>query len=133
VNVVKRFSSFKVDIHSNGNIIKVKTPFIFVGNNEYQIDLFNLGTRKKLDAGILELYFPNTTGWFSVIRFAFAALFNKLNQTRDFTVLKTNKITITLKRKRRKKIEVSLDGEVFHFEPPLIYKIHPKALKVIVP
>jgi diacylglycerol kinase family enzyme len=133
VNVVKKFSSFKVDIHSNGEMMKVQTPFVFVGNNEYHMDLFNLGKRKKLDEGLLELYFPNTTGWFPMLRFVFSALFNKLNQARDFSVLKTKKITIALKRKRRKEIEVSLDGEVVHLEPPLLYEIHPKALKVIVP
>jgi diacylglycerol kinase family enzyme len=133
VNVIKKFSSFKVDIHSNGEIMKVRTPLVFVGNNEYHMDLFNLGRRKKLDEGLLELYFPNTTGWFPMLRFGFSALFNKLNQARDFSVIKTKKITIALKRKRRKDIEVSLDGEVVHLEPPLVYEIHPKALKVIVP
>jgi diacylglycerol kinase family enzyme len=132
VTVVKKFSSFKVDIHSNGQIIKAKTPFIFIGNNEYQMDLFKFGTREKLDEGLLDLYFPNTTSWLSMTRFAASALFKKLNQVRDFNIIKAKEVTISL-IKKRKLIEVSLDGEVFHLESPLFYKIHPKALKVIVP
>jgi YegS/Rv2252/BmrU family lipid kinase len=132
VNVVKRFSSFKVDIHSNNQIIKAKTPFIFIGNNEYQMDLFKLGTRDRLDEGLLDLYFPNTTNWSSMIRFAALALFKKLNQAKDFNIVKTKEITIYLTKKRQQ-IEVALDGEVFHLESPLFYKIHPKALKIIVP
>jgi YegS/Rv2252/BmrU family lipid kinase len=132
VNVVKRFSFFKVDVHSNGQTIKVKTPFIFIGNNEYQMDLLKLGTREKLDEGLLDLYFPNTTSWFSMIRFGAATLFKKLKQVRDFNIIKAKEVTISL-RKKRKLIEVALDGEVFHLKSPLFYKIHPKALKIIVP
>jgi YegS/Rv2252/BmrU family lipid kinase len=132
VNVVKRFSFFKVDINSNGQTIKVKTPFIFIGNNEYQMDLLKLGTREKLDEGLLDLYFPNTTSWFSMIRFGAATLFKKLKQVRDFNIIKAKEVTISV-RKKRKLIEVALDGEVFHLKSPLFYKIHPKALKIIVP
>jgi YegS/Rv2252/BmrU family lipid kinase len=132
VNVVKRFSFFKVDINSNGQTIKVKTPFIFIGNNEYQMDLLKLGTREKLDEGLLDLYFPNTTTWFSMIRFGAATLFKKLKQVRDFNIIKAKEVTISV-RKKRKLIEVALDGEVFHLKSPLFYKIHPKALKIIVP
>jgi diacylglycerol kinase family enzyme len=34
---------------------------------------------------------------------------------------------------RRRSLRVALDGEVDNLETPLLYRIHPRALKVVVP
>jgi diacylglycerol kinase family enzyme len=132
INEIKKFSSIEVDVISKENKFNVRTPFVFIGNNNYQMNIFNLGTRERLDEGILTVYFPNTTGFFSFLRFLFLAAINKLKQAEDFTFIKAKEVTI-ITRRRNKKLDVSVDGEVIHLSPPLNYKIKAGQLKLLSP
>ncbi|MGE5436886.1 MAG: hypothetical protein ACM3O3_06625, partial [Syntrophothermus sp.] len=57
-------------------------------------------------------------------------LLNKLDQNKDFIIEMTDEVIIDINKKI---IEVSRDGEVDHLQSPLVYKIKPKSLSVIVP
>ncbi len=94
IRVFNRFSSIEVDVDLTRQKKNVKVPFVFIGNNVYKFDLFNLGSRIELDKGKLSIYFPNTTGRFAMIRFAFLALIHKLNQTKDFNIIESECVTI---------------------------------------
>jgi len=108
----------------------VKTPFVFVGNNEYVMDFLNIGRRAKLDDGKLSVYFLHRSGRKGLFLLVVRTIFGRLKQTADFEEINTAEITIETRRKR---ILVAFDGEVKKLETPLQYKIHSKALQVIVP
>jgi hypothetical protein len=46
----------RVDLRVFDDVTSVRTPFVFVGNNRYEMDLFALGGRAALDRGELSLY-----------------------------------------------------------------------------
>lgn len=126
-----RFSPFlKVRIELDGKTFLRKTPFVFVGNNEYEMDLYNIGRRQSLDEGELNVYFLHRGGRWGVALLLLHTLIGRLRQWDDFEDVNTDSITI---QTRRKKLYVALDGEVRTIETPLVYKIRPGALKVIVP
>ncbi len=126
-----RFSPFlKVRIELDGKSLLRKTSFVFVGNNEYEMDLYNIGRRQALDQGELSVYFLHRGGRWGVALLLLHTLFGRLQQWDDFEEVNTDSITI---QTRRKKLLVALDGEVIGMETPLNYRILPKALKVIVP
>jgi diacylglycerol kinase family enzyme len=126
-----RLSPFlKVRIELDGKTFLRKTPFVFVGNNEYEMDLYNIGRRPVLDDGKLSVYFLHRSGRWGVILLIFHTLFGRLRQWKDFEEVSTDEITI---QTRRRRIVVALDGEVRMMETPLEYRTRPKALKVIVP
>ena len=60
----------------------------------------------------------------------FRTLFFGISGERDLDVLFTNEVRIM---SRRKRLSVSLDGELALLETPLQYRIRPRALRVIVP
>ncbi len=126
-----RFSPFlKVRIDLDGKSFLRKTPFVFVGNNEYEMDLYNIGRRQSLDEGELSVYFLHRGGRWGVALLLLHTVFGGLQQWEDFEGVNTDSITI---QTRRKKLYVALDGEVRTIETPLVYTIRPGALKVIVP
>lgn len=130
INVFRRMPSINVKLHSDKESVRIKTPFVFIGNNEYQVDLFNLGTRKKLNEGKLYIYFPRTSGKLSIIKFAFLSLINKIKQADNFVIDYSDEIIIETKKKY---LEVSADGELIRLVTPLHYKIKPLSLNVIIP
>jgi diacylglycerol kinase family enzyme len=126
-----RISPFlKVKIELDGKEFTRKTPFVFVGNNEYEMDLYNIGRRPRLDEGKLSLYFIHREGRWGVMLLLFHTLTRRLRQWRDFEAVNTEHVTI---QTRRKRLHVAFDGEVKIMRSPLEYRILPKALKVIVP
>lgn len=126
-----RISPFlKVDIEIDGKTFERKTPFVFVGNNEYEMDMYNIGRRPSLEEGKLSLYFLHRQGRAGLIMLLWKTLIGGLKQWKDFEAVSTDHVTIRAKRRR---LRVAFDGETDLMRPPLEYRIRPKALKVIVP
>lgn len=120
----------KVSITLDGKTFVRKTPFVFVGNNEYDMEFYKIGRRDSLDQGQLSVYFLHKGGRVGVIKLLFKTVFGGLQQWRDFEIVKTEHITI---RSRRKKLYTAFDGEVELIETPLNYRIIPKGLRVLTP
>ncbi|MGC2235027.1 MAG: diacylglycerol kinase family protein [Pyrinomonadaceae bacterium] len=130
LKILKRSPFFAVKLETEKGERIVKTPFVFVGNNEYEMDFFNVGRRACLDDGKLSVYFLHRSGRKGLFLLIVRTIFGRLRQTEDFEEITTREITIETKKKH---ILVAFDGEVEKLETPLRYKIHAKALRVIVP
>ncbi len=130
VKILRRSPFFAVRLETENGKRIVKTPFVFVGNNDYEMDFFNIGRRACLDDGKLSVYFLHRSGRKGLFFLVLRTLFGRLRQTKDFEEINTEEITIETRKKR---MLVAFDGEVEFLETPLNYKIHPKVLRVIVP
>jgi len=130
ISTFSRFPVSHIKITTETKSIKCVTPFVFVGNNEYETDIFSLGKRQELNRGCLNLYYPVVSSRFSMIRFFFHALINTLEQQKDFNIEKVREVKIET---RKKYVDVSVDGEVINMPSPLHYSIKPGALTVIAP
>src|SRR5437763_1072844 len=108
--------------------VRRRSPFVFVGNNPYQIEGLHLGARPRLDTGRLCAYFANRPNRFGLLRLALRAPFGRLNQARDFDTLTAAELSIETRRKR---LRVALDGEVTRLVPPLHFRSRPGALRVL--
>lgn len=128
--VLRRYPFLDLRLKVKGEELQTVTPFVFVGNNEYEMESLNIGTRSRLNGGRLSLYMTQRTGRLQMIRLALLALFRRLRQERDFVAVTTDEVAITTRKKR---LRIALDGEVTVMEPPLRYRIVPRALKVFVP
>ncbi|WP_307188464.1 diacylglycerol kinase family protein [Massilia sp. CF038] len=107
-----------------------RTPFVFIGNNEYTMEGFSIGERSRLDGGSLSLYVAQRPGRLGLLRLAWSALRGRLAQERDFDVLSTASMEIDTHHPR---LRVATDGEVTVMATPLRYRIRPGALRVIAP
>jgi diacylglycerol kinase family enzyme len=107
-----------------------RTPFVFIGNNEYQLELFNIGARACLDAGYLSLYMAPRVGRLGLLILALRGLSGRLRSRRDFETLCVQEAMIETRRPR---LLVATDGEVRVLKTPLHYRIRPGALRVLVP
>ena len=107
-----------------------RTGFVFIGNNEYVMEGFNIGSRERLDGGRLSLYLTRRRSRARLFMLGVRALIGRLKQADDFDALGAQTITI---ESRHARLHVATDGEVAVMEPPLEYRIRPRALRVIVP
>jgi diacylglycerol kinase family enzyme len=109
---------------------RYRTPFIFVGNNAYRMDGLRIGARNALDQGVLSVCVAQRTGRWGLVRLAFRALFGHLREARDFRAMLVKNAVVETHHQR---LRVATDGEVCMLDTPLHYRIHERALQVIVP
>ncbi|MEO8362416.1 MAG: diacylglycerol kinase family protein [Vicinamibacteria bacterium] len=130
VDVMRRFPLLDVIVTSGDSTAALRVPFVFVGNNRYDMSLFSLGKRQSLQEGELGLYFTQTAGRLGILRLAFLALVGRMRQDRDFHYMTLKAVEI---RTRKRSLRVSMDGEVVHMTSPIRYSIKPGALRVLTP
>jgi YegS/Rv2252/BmrU family lipid kinase len=130
IQALRRFPFLDLRIAFEGGQIVRRTAFLFVGNNEYKIAGFDLGSRSCVNAGKLGLYLSHGTGRFGLLRLAFHALFGRVDQAKDFDVFCVNEARVATGKRR---LLVACDGEVERMQTPLDYRIRPAALRVLVP
>ncbi|HEV1993272.1 MAG TPA: diacylglycerol kinase family protein [Candidatus Acidoferrum sp.] len=130
LSVLRHYSLLRVRLCLEGRELLRKTPFVFIGNNQYEMEGLNIGGRQRLDAGELCLFVANRAGRMDLVRLAFLAFFGRLNEASDLDVLTAKQFSIET---RRPHASVSTDGEVHQMNTPLNYLIRPGVLRVIVP
>jgi YegS/Rv2252/BmrU family lipid kinase len=128
--VLRRYPFLNVRLGVDGKEFQSRTPFVFIGNNEYEMESLNVGGRACLDAGKLSLYMSERTSRLGLLRLALRALFGGLRQEKDFIALCTKEVWIGTKHKH---VRVALDGEVLVMKPPLHYRVRPRSLSVLAP
>lgn len=107
-----------------------RTPFVFIGNNEYTMEGLAIGERSSLTDGKLSLYVAQRPGRMALLRFAILGMLGKLKQARDFDAVLVEAMTVEARRAR---LRVATDGEVNVMETPLHYRVRPGALSVLIP
>jgi diacylglycerol kinase family enzyme len=128
--VLRRNPFLDIRLRVDGEELVGRTPFVFIGNNRYDMAQLTVGRRARLDRGELSLYTTSRSGRLGLVRLAFRALRGGLRQERDFLAVTTTAVSIT---SRRKHLRVALDGEVLLMRPPLQYRTRPGALCVLAP
>jgi YegS/Rv2252/BmrU family lipid kinase len=131
LSVLKRYPFLSVRLSTDEQRLIRHTPFVFVGNNEYEMESFSIGARSCIDAGHLSLYVAHRTGRLGLLRLAWRALFGGLRDEQDFDALCTKEIWIETRRPKR--LRVATDGEVTIMTTPLHYRVRPGSLRVLVP
>jgi len=127
----RRYAFLRVKLRIDGTDHLRRTPFVFVGNNEYRMEGFSIGERAgSLADGQLSVYFAQRPGRLRLLALALRALAGRLKQARDFEALLTADFVI---ESRHRRLRVATDGEITEMQTPLRYRIRPASLRVAVP
>jgi diacylglycerol kinase family enzyme len=130
IPTVRNLPHTRVRLHAGGQTLERGTPFVFVGNNVYELEGFRLGSRSRLNGGELCVCVAHRVGPLGLARLAASAVVGRLREAKDFDVFCTREVWVDA---AAPSLPVSLDGEVTHLETPLHYRIRPGALKVMAP
>lgn len=130
VHALRRYPVLSVRIRVDGEQLERRSAFVFIGNNKYKMEGFEIGDRARLSGGELSLYVTQRTGRFGLLRLALRALTGRLRQASDFDMLTASELVV---RTPQRQLRVATDGEVRLLQVPLNYRIRPGALRVRVP
>ena len=128
---LRRYAFLKVTLRIDGTEHLRRTPFVFVGNNEYRMEGFAIGERQgSLCDGRLSVYFAQRPGRLRLLVLALRALVGRLRQARDFEALLVADFVI---ESGHRTLRVATDGEISEMRTPLRYRTRPSCLRVAVP
>jgi diacylglycerol kinase family enzyme len=124
----RNYRTITAHLMISGKAAVVRTPFIFVGNNHYIPEGFQLGGRSRLDQGRLSIYMAPECGRFEILSLPVRALTRRLGSGAPFVEFDAPAVTVDVQSRR---VSVALDGEVALMTSPLEYRLRPRALRVI--
>jgi diacylglycerol kinase family enzyme len=125
-----RFRMLSVRLHVDGaQESATPTPFVFVGNNRYEVAAPEAGKRRSLQEGTLWICQAPHAGRARLLIWALYALLGG-KRALETHVVEAHTLSIEA---RRTHLSVSRDGEVTQMSVPLNYAIRPLALRVVVP
>ena len=130
LHAARRYPVLNLRLEADGRPLHRRSAFVFVGNNQYNMEGFNIGERATISGGRLSLYVTQRTGRFGLLRLAFRALRGRLRQARDFDMLAVRSLVVDTAERM---VRVAIDGEVTLMQTPLNYSSRPGALRVMVP
>jgi len=109
---------------------RIDTPLLFVGNNDYRIDIGGPGKREAIDRGELCVLVMRKKTRRGLVAASIRAF---LGRSRADDMVRLDGVERLRVSAPRPQLAVSLDGEVVRAEPPLDYHIRKAALRVIAP
>ncbi len=128
--ILRRYARLRVRVHLNeADALARVTPFVFVGNNRYEMHGLQIGTRSSLHSGRLWVCMAPRSGRRNLIAMAFRALVGRLTD-HELNAVEVEQIWVD---PQTRWVNVSTDGEVRVLKAPLHYRIRPGALGVLVP
>jgi YegS/Rv2252/BmrU family lipid kinase len=125
-----RFNHERLTLTINDEKARVDTPLLFVGNNDYRLDIGAPGERESLDDGKLSVMVMRKKTRRGLIAASIRALFGR---SRKDDMVRLDHVERLRVNSHRTTLPVSLDGEVLRAKPPLDYRIRKQALRVIAP
>ncbi len=128
--VLPRVPALRLSVDVEGERVRRKTHLVFVGNNEYEMNVFTAGARNRFDSGELYLYVADCPDRLRLFSLALYALVRDARRSPRFESWTAPEFTIESSRRR---LHAVLDGEVAHLAPPLVFRNRPGVLRVIVP
>jgi YegS/Rv2252/BmrU family lipid kinase len=122
--------AFEVAIEADGRVLRARTPFVFVGNNDYIVQGAEAGRRASLDDGLLSVYVLHPRTAAGLLWLALRTLLLGTAGARDLDVFATRSLEV---HARAARLPVARDGEVADMDTPIRFAVRPRALRVLAP
>ena len=129
--ILRRYRGFVVRVTADDATDRARTAFVFIGNNEYEVDGLNLGARARLDGGHLVAYLAPRVHARDLPGLLALALAGRAKASHALESFAATELYIHTRGRHR--LRVALDGEVAVMTRPLRYRTRPRSLQVIVP
>jgi len=122
--------SIAVRLSVDGVDMVRSSPFIFIGNSEYEVEGTSIGSRTTMTDGKLSLYLAPKFGRVDALLVPARVLLRTLEEHEKFEAVSAAAITIEPSDRR---VTVALDGEIRTFDAPLRFSVRHDMLRTILP
>jgi len=129
-HVMRRLPARRLRIRAGEKRWHLRSPFVFVGNNMYEVGPKGIGSRTRIADGELCCYVATTETRLGLLRLALGAATRGAASTPTLESACSGEVTIDAHGHR---VLVAIDGEIATLRSPLCYRTRAGALQVRVP
>lgn len=120
----------RVTMTVDGTVHRFKTPLLFVANNPFQLELFNLAGADLIRNGeLVALVAPDVDRW-GLIAFAIRLALGSMDKDHDFKLIAGRDMLVEI---RRRAAVVARDGERGRMHAPFRFRLRSEALELVAP
>lgn len=128
--LIRNHKELKLEIEVDNQKYPVKTPLIFFGNNQLQLQEMNLKIAKCAEVGEVAGVVLAKTDKITLFKTLFQLIRGQLEKAADVYSFSGNTIKV---HSKKEKLTVAIDGEITEIATPLKFKVDKNALKIMVP
>jgi diacylglycerol kinase family enzyme len=129
LRALRRYPMIEVSLDLEDGPTTVTTPMLFITNNAWRDETPPL-SRESLDQGRLEIHVAHCRNRLSLIWLMIETLVGHWRRSSHIQTYRVPQFRVTSQKHR---MMLSLDGEVTVLASPLLFKVRPGALSVLMP
>ena len=122
-----------LQIESAGQVVALRTPTLFVGNNRLQLARVGIAEQQAdaVEQGQLAAIVVRPIGTLALFGLLMRGLLGQLGEADNIDSFSFRRLTVTPRGVKR--IKVATDGEIAWMHTPLVFEIAPQPLLLLVP
>lgn len=123
----------QIDAKENSEVIELRTPTLFVGNNALQMEQLGFAEADAIDAGQLAVLALRPVGTARMLALLLRGALGRLGEADDLVRLSSRRLTVSAQGMGGRQIKVATDGEVRWMKLPLTFRVSPQPLWLLRP
>ncbi|THD05669.1 diacylglycerol kinase [Panacagrimonas perspica] len=131
MTLMRERRQLRLTLEARGQSRSIRTPSVFVGNNRLQFDRLGLPEGEALEHGQLAAIVVKPTRALAMLGLALRGALGRLGDADNLIRFPMHRLTVHPHRHRM--IKVATDGEVNHLRAPLVFRVAPEPLLLMVP
>lgn len=128
--LIRDRKELKLEVEVNGQKYPVKTPLLFFGNNQLQLQEMNLKIAKCAEIGEVAGVILAKSDKLTLFKTLFQLIRGKLDKAADVYSFSGESVKVYSKKP---KLTVAIDGEIIELQTPINIYVAKNALKMMVP
>jgi diacylglycerol kinase family enzyme len=132
MTVLRHHRELTLDIEHAGASQHVRTPTLFVGNNQLQLERIGIQEAPALEHNRLVALMLRPVSVLEMLWLVARGAFGTLGDADQVISFAFDRITVR-PRRRKRYVKVATDGEILLLEPPIEFKVGPKPLFLLKP
>jgi diacylglycerol kinase family enzyme len=129
--LVRERGQLRLTLELDGSSRTLRTPTLFVGNNALQLQRLGFAEAAALESGWLAAIVLRPTGTLAMLGLVLRGALGRLGEADQVSSLAIRTLTVSPRGKPR--IKVATDGEVSRMRAPLVFRVAPQPLMLMVP
>ncbi len=131
VTLLKQRRQLRLSIESDGKTHELRTPTLFVGNNQLQLERIGIAEAEALQHGQLVALATRAIGTLPLFSLALRGALGQLGEADQIRCAAFRKLTVQPQGRRR--VKVATDGEIQWMQTPLVFQVAKEPLLLLIP
>ncbi|MGX8882033.1 diacylglycerol/lipid kinase family protein [Methylovorus sp. SPW-M1] len=129
--LLRQHRVLKIEMNTKGVSRKLRTPTLFVGNNQLQLEQIGIPLTDALASGELAAIMLKPTSKLAMLGLMLKGALGRLGEAENIVSFSFSSMGIRQFSFPRRRIKVATDGEIVRLKSPLQFQVAPRPLQLI--